>query len=97
MAGGRDGGRPIENRPSIGGFANAVRDAPILPCPDGDWLPVHYSVERRATQHAGRAKCAGMTRTRTCRANPPDHHPVADVYVDQFFRGGKPVEPKSNP
>jgi ribose transport system substrate-binding protein len=40
---------------------------------------------------------ASMTTTSTCWADPPDHHLVADSYFNQFFRGGKPIEPKPNP
>jgi ribose transport system substrate-binding protein len=37
------------------------------------------------------------TVTSTCWADPPDHHLVADSYIDQFFHGGKKVEPRPNP
>lgn len=40
---------------------------------------------------------ADMTTTSTCWADPPDRHLVADSYIDQFFHGGKPVEPRPNP
>jgi ribose transport system substrate-binding protein len=39
----------------------------------------------------------GITPTSTCWADEADHHLVADSYIDKFFEGGKPVEPKPNP
>ena len=39
----------------------------------------------------------GITPTSTCWADEPDHHLAPDSYLAQFFKGGKPVEPKPNP
>ncbi len=39
----------------------------------------------------------GITPTSTCWADEPDHHLVADAYINTFFKGGKPIEPKPKP
>jgi len=39
----------------------------------------------------------GMTPQSTSWCDPPDHHLVADNYFDQFFKGGKPLDPEPNP
>ncbi|MGH7072882.1 MAG: substrate-binding domain-containing protein [Stellaceae bacterium] len=39
----------------------------------------------------------GITQTSTCWADEPNHHLVADSYINQFFKGGKKVEPRPNP
>jgi ribose transport system substrate-binding protein len=39
----------------------------------------------------------GITPTSTCWADEPNHHLVADSYINAFFHGGKKVKPAPNP
>jgi ribose transport system substrate-binding protein len=58
------------------------------------WYPLPQITDSVA---ANLYKIYHPTVTSTCWADPPDRHLVADAYIDQFFMGGKKVEPRPNP
>ncbi|MGH7072910.1 MAG: substrate-binding domain-containing protein [Stellaceae bacterium] len=58
------------------------------------WYPVPKITDRVA---AKLYTIYHPTETSTCWADPLDKHLVADSYIDQFFHGGKKVEPRPKP